>query len=175
MKNDKIAMAVLFFCILALIAWAAWKVSSGSAAGQQERQSQGVEIAQGEPVRIEESKSEEYGKARNGSIQNGAEKIWSQMQETIETSPAVPSQEDARADDRRSINEQKAMSALLGEDSPAVKSEPATPSRSGGGGGGGARRASASASKRPAEMTQQEKDEKLRHDYELATEIARRM
>ena len=38
MKNDKIAMAVLFFCILALIAWAAWKVSSGSAAGQQERQ-----------------------------------------------------------------------------------------------------------------------------------------
>ena len=69
MKNDKIAMAVLFFCILALIAWAAWKVSSGSAAGQQERQSQGVEIAQGEPVRIEESKSEEYGKARNGSFQ----------------------------------------------------------------------------------------------------------
>ena len=175
MKNDKIAMAVLFFCILALIAWAAWKVSSGSAAGQQERQSQGVEIAQGEPVRIEESKSEEYGKARNGSIQNSAEKIWSQMQETIETSPAVPSQEDARSEDRRSINEQKAMSALLGEDAPAVKSEPAAPSRSGGGGGGGARRAPASASKRPAEMTQQEKDEKLRHDYELATEIARRM
>ena len=88
MKNDKIAMTVLFFCILALIAWAAWKVSSGSAAGQ-DQQSQGVEIAQGEPVRIEESKSEEYGKARNGSIQNGAEKIWSQMQETIETSPAA--------------------------------------------------------------------------------------
>lgn len=172
MKNDKIAMAVLFFCILALIAWAAWKVSSGSAAGQ-DQQSQSVEIAQGEPVRIEESKSEEYGKARNGSIQNGAEKIWSQMQATIETSPAAPSQEDARSEDRRSINEQKAMSALLGEDAPAVNSEPAAPSRSGG--GGGARRAPVSASKRPAEMTQQEKDEKLRHDYELATEIARRM
>ena len=62
MKNDKIALTVLFFCILALIAWAAWKVSSGSEAGQQEQQSQGVEIAQGEPVRIEESKSEEYAK-----------------------------------------------------------------------------------------------------------------
>lgn len=158
----EIAIVGIFVCVLALAVWLV--VHCGKEKGVAQEETSGVstdQIAEGEHPDVDSSKSDGYKKNDGFSIRNNYDDLWADMQEEIETG-SEPA-EDVR--DARTRNEEKALQALLG-DQPEETVQRATPPpirRSSGGG----------SSSRP--RTQQEKDDKVRHDYELAAEIVQKM
>ena len=152
----------IFVCVLALAVWLV--VHYGKEKGAAQEETSGVstgQIAEGEHPDVDSSKSDGYKKNDGFSIRNNYDDLWADMQEEIETG-SEPA-EDVR--DARTRNEEKALQALLGDQpEETVQAAPPPPTRRSSGGG---------SSSRP--RTQQEKDDKVRHDYELAAEIVQKM
>lgn len=171
MKSVRIAYAVAFVSVLALLGWAGWKVISVKGETAQVNQVVSVQITEGEHASVDESKTAGYRNADEAARSRGVEQIWDQMADMI-------AEEDigkaASATDSRAMNEEKAMKALLGEDAPAPA--PSQKQSSGSRGGAPSRRSAAPASVPALSAEQpQSRADKYMKDYETASEIARRI
>ena len=116
MKDIRIAYAVAFVSVLALLGWAGWKVVSAKGEAAQVNQVVSVQITEGEHASVDESKTAGYRNADEAARSRGVEQIWDQMADMI---AEEDSGKAASATDSRAMNEEKAMKALLGEEAPA--------------------------------------------------------
>lgn len=161
-KTKEIAVVGIFLCLLSLGIWVIFHYGKGKE--EQEQTVSGVstdQIAEGEHPDVDTSKSDGYRKGDGFSIKNNYDDLWADMQEEMEAGSAP----EETMKDSRTINEEKALQALLGDQQPEPVQQSATPPARRQPGGG--------APSRP--RTQQERDDKVRHDYELAAEIVQKM
>ena len=171
MKDIRIAYAVAFVSVLALLGWAGWKVVSVKGEAAQVNQVVSVQIAEGEHASVDESKTAGYRNADEAARSRGVEQIWDQMADMI---AEEDSGKAASATDSRAMNEEKAMKALLGEDAPAPA--PSQKQSPGSRGGAPSRRSAAPATvPAPSAEQPQSRADKYMKDYETASEIARRI
>ena len=171
MKDIRIAYAVAFVSVLALLGWAGWKVVSVKGEAAQVNQVVSVQITEGEHASVDESKTAGYRNADEAARSRGVEQIWDQMADMI---AEEDSGKAASATDSRAMNEEKAMKALLGEDAPAPA--PSQKQSSGLRGGAPSRRSAAPATvPAPSAEQPQSRADKYMKDYETASEIARRI
>lgn len=171
MKDIRIAYAVAFVSVLALLGWAGWKVVSAKGEAAQVNQVVSVQITEGEHASVDESKTAGYRNADEAARSRGVEQIWDQMADMI---AEENSGKAASATDSRAMNEEKAMKALLGEEAPAPVS--AHKQSSGSRGGAPSRRSAAPATvPAPSAEQPQSRADRYVKDYETASEIARRI
>ena len=171
MKSVRIAYAVAFVSVLALLGWAGWKVVSAKGEAAQVNQVVSVQITEGEHASVDESKTAGYRNADEAARSRGVEQIWDQMADMI---AEEDSGKAASATDSRAMNEEKAMKALLGEEAPAPVS--AHKQSSGSRGGAPSRRSAAPATvPAPSAEQPQSRADRYVKDYETASEIARRI
>ena len=171
MRNVRIAYAVAFVSVLVLLGWAGWKIVSVKGESAQVNQVVSVQITEGEHASVDESKTAGYRNADEASRGRGVEQIWSQMADMIAAEDSV---RVAPSADSRTMNEEKAMKALLGEDAPAPA--PSQKQSSGSRGGAPSRRSAAPATvPAPSAEQPQSRADKYMKDYETASEIARRI
>lgn len=164
----EIAVIGIFLCLLSLGGWAVFKgVRAKSAQVESAPGGSTSEIAEGEHPEVDGSKSAGYRNHDGILRRNHVDDLWADMQDELDETGSL----DGQAKDGRAANEEKALQALLGDDSQQEASAvtPAPPVRKSSGGTG----SRTSSSSRP--MTQKEKDDKVRHDYELAMEIVQKM
>lgn len=171
MKDIRIAYAVAFVSVLALLGWAGWKVVSVKGEAAQVNQVVSVQITEGEHASVDESKTAGYRNADEAARSRGVEQIWDQMADMI---AEEDSGKAASATDSRAMDEEKAMKALLGEDAPAPA--PSQKQSPGSRGGAPSRRSAAPATvPAPSAEQPQSRADKYMKDYETASEIARRI
>ena len=171
MKDIRIAYAVAFVSVLALLGWAGWKVVSVKGEAAQVNQVVSVQITEGEHASVDESKTAGYRNADEAARSRGVEQIWDQMADMI---AEEDSGKAASATDSRAMNEEKAMKALLGEEAPAPA--PAQKQSSGSRGGAPSRKSATPASvPAPSSEPPQSRADRYMKDYETASEIARRI
>lgn len=169
MKSVRIAYAVAFASVLALLGWAGWKVISVKGETAQVNQVVSVQITEGEHASVDESKTAGYRNADEAARSRGVEQIWDQMADMIAEDDSGNA---ASATDSRAMNEEKAMKALLGEDAPAPAQKPSSGSR----GSASPRRNPAPATvPTPSAEQPQSRADRYVKDYETASEIARRI
>lgn len=169
MKSVRIAYAVAFVSVLALLGWAGWKVISVKGEAAQVNQVVSVQITEGEHASVDESKTAGYRNADEAARSRGVEQIWDQMADMI---AEADSSKAAPPTDSRTMNEEKAMKALLGEDAPAPAQKPSSGSR----GSASPRRNHAPATvPAPSAEQPQSRADRYVKDYETASEIARRI
>ena len=171
MKSVRIAYAVAFVSVLALLGWAGWKVISVKGEAAQVNQVVSVQITEGEHASVDESKTAGYRNADEAARSRGVEQIWDQMADMIADADSV---RVAPSADSRTMNEEKAMKVLLGEDPPAPA--PARKPSSGARGAASSRRGAAPATApAPSAEPPQSRADRYVKDYETASEIARRI
>ena len=171
MKDIRIAYAVAFVSVLALLGWAGWKVVSVKGEAAQVNQVVSVQITEGEHASVDESKTAGYRNADEAARSRGVEQIWDQMADMI---AEEDSGKAASATDSRAMDEEKAMKALLGEDAPAPA--PSQKQSPGSRGGAPSRRSAAPATvPAPSAEQPQSRADRYVKDYETASEIARRI
>ena len=164
-RNTVIWAGVFLLSLLLLGVWAAL-CSGREEAPRVTMASVEPETPQGETTTVDGNKTDGYMKddsRRRNSVEDLWDGIDAAMAVTDDAEPPVPG-EDVRAEPRSVAQLKK---DLLTSDEPEEPKAPAARKSSGGGGG------AARTSSRP--MTQKERDDKVRHDYELASEIAMKM
>lgn len=162
--NTKTVGAVgILCCLVALIFWGIF-VAYKARTVQTPTQQRGLttdEIAEGEHRDMDSSKSKGYQNGDGMSMKNNYDDLWAAMEEEVQHREDQPREPSPTTKDQ-------ALQALLGENSQQAAAAPAQPAQP------SVRRTSGgSVSSRP--RTQQERDDKVRHDYELATEIVQKM